>query len=309
MFDIAVSSPSFSSSNFLKNKLLEKFPEKKIKFLQEKSELKEPFLSEFLKETETVIVGKEKITLDLLNKLPNLKAIAKYGVGVDNIDFLACKKHNIKVYHTPGVNADAVAEHTLGLIISLMRNISYTDRKLHSENLWIKNGGSQLHGKTVGIVGVGHVGSRLAEILKSFRCKLLFNDILDKHILCQKFDATQVSLSELFECSDIISLHVPLTTETEHFIEKNLISSMKKDSYLINCSRGQIIKQDHLIWALKNNMIAGAALDVYEEEPLQNSELTSLDNVVLTPHIAGNALEAVNDMGLAAINGLTEYFI
>ena len=305
---IGVCSPSFSKNHKLRSLLEQEFDDWAIKFCKTLHEMPHHELLDFLAEAEVAIVGKERIDHNTLAKLPKLRAISKYGVGLDSINFAACDHSGVKVYHTPGVNRHAVAEISLGMMISLLRNIHVSDRLL-KQGIWRKDGGQQLWGKTVGIIGCGAVGSELAKILRALQCKVLICDILDKSDFCRQIGAEQHSLPSILKQADIISLHVPLTSTTKHLMGRENLSKMGKHSILINTSRGEVVDQEALKIALKSNSILGAAIDVYETEPCTDQEFLSLNNLLATPHIAGNAVECVEAMGKAAISGVRDFVL
>ncbi len=263
-------------------------------------------LIEFLSQCDIAIVGLDKITEEILSQVPKLKAISKYGVGLDNIDFEACKRHDVEILHTEGVNKRSVSELALGCILNLSRNIYVTSNDLKNGK-WNKSGGTQISGKTFGIIGVGHIGKDLIKLLKAFECKILVNDIIDQSDYYKVNNLIESSKEDIFKKSDIITIHTPLTNDLKYLINKETLSLMKAEAIVINTARGGLINQEDLKWALKNNIIAGAAMDAYEIEPPEDKELISLPNLITTPHIGGNSKEAVNAMGLAAINNVIQF--
>jgi len=263
-------------------------------------------LISFLAKCDVAIVGLDKINEAILSKVPNLQAIAKYGVGLDNIDFKACSKYNVSILHTQGVNKRSVSELTLGYMLSLFRNI-YVTSNLLKQGVWEKAGGSQLSGKTVGIIGVGHIGKDLVALLKPFGCKILVNDIIEQDEYYHANGLIKSTKEEIFKNADIITVHTPLDASTKYIINKETLSMMKPSAFVLNTARGGIVNQDDLKWALQNNIIAGAAIDPYEVEPPEDKELISLPNLINTPHIGGNAKEAVEAMGMAAIENILKW--
>lgn len=261
-----------------------------------------------LQDSEGLIIGRESIDESFLTNTPNLKAIAKYGVGMDRIDLAACESRGIKLLTQFGLNADGVAEFTIGLIISLMRNIHYCASEFSCDS-WVKNGGALFTGKTLGIIGCGAVGSKVARMAHhAFGCQILVNDIVDKTQIIKEFQGQQVSFEKLLNVSDIISLHVPLTDLTRRFINKNTLDQFKPGAFLINTARGEVINQGELVEALESGRLRGAALDVYENEPHIDPRLRQLQNVVCTPHIAGNAEETVEKLGKNAIDQMADFW-
>ena len=174
--------------------------------------------------------------------------------------------------------------------------------------MWDKDGGHQLSGKTVGIIGCGHIGSDVVRLLSPFSCNILVNDIVSKEDFCLEQGISEVSLNEVVKKSDIISLHVPLTELTRQMVNESFFQRMRSTAFLVNTCRGEVVNQGSLKNALSKRVIAGAALDVFIEEPPTDAEFLSLPNLMVTPHIGGNSKEAVETMGRSAINHLTSFF-
>lgn len=302
---IGVTTVAFSKNTELINNLKE-LGSKKILINKPQRRFSQDELIDFLSQCDIAIVGLDKITEEVLSKVPKLKAISKYGVGLDNIDFEACKKHKVKILHTQGVNKRSVSELTLGCMLSLNRNIYVTSNDLKAGN-WNKSGGVQLSSKIVGIIGVGNIGKDLVTLLKPFGCKILVNDIIEQSKYYEENSLIETTKDNIFRNADIITIHTPLTPEVKYLINKDTLSMMKPNAIVINTARGGIVNQDDLKWALKNNIIAGAAIDAYEIEPPEDKELIALPNLISTPHIGGNTEEAVKDMGLAAINNIINF--
>ncbi len=263
-------------------------------------------LINFLSKCDIAIVGLDIIDESVLSSLPKLKAISKYGVGLDNIDLEACNKYKVQVLHTQGINKRSVSELVLGSMLSLIRNI-YVSSNLLKNNIWQKDGGTQLSNKTIGIIGVGNVGKDLIQLLKPFNCKILVNDIINQNEYYQNNNLIETSKEKIFKEADVITIHTPLDTTTKYLINIKSLKMMKPTTLIINTARGGIVNQDDLKWALKNNIIAGAAIDAYEIEPPEDKELLSFQNLINTPHIVGNAEEAVLAMGLASITNIIEW--
>ena len=304
-FHIAVSSVSFSKNFFLREELKREFPNST--FNESGNQFSENELISFFKNKDAAIVGAESITDNVLGQTPRLKIISKYGVGLDNIDQQSLKIRNVALKWTEGVNRRSVSELTLYFILGLCRKAFESGNKL-KKSQWEKNGGYQLTGKTVGIIGCGQIGSDLIQLLAPFECNLLINDIIKKSELCRNYNARQVDLKTLIAKSDLISLHVPLTSSTKKMVNSHFLQSMKPSAYLINTCRGAVIDQNILKMALRENIIAGAALDVFFNEPPTDQELLALPNLMVTPHIGGNAKEAVQAMGRSAIGHLALFF-
>jgi phosphoglycerate dehydrogenase-like enzyme len=302
---VVVTSISFSKSIVLKKSLLNVFPNSI--FNETGQRLSGGKLIKFINNADAAIVGIEIIDDSLLKHTPSLKIISKYGVGLDSIDQKSLKDKGITLGWTGGVNQRSVSELTLGFMLGLCRNLFTSGYKLKN-GVWEKDGGQQLSGKTIGIIGCGHVGSEVIRLLSPFECSILVYDILDKSKFCQSHRARIATLEEVIHKSDLISLHVPLTNLTKGMVNENFLEKMKPTGFLINTSRGNIVDQNSLKKALINGQIKGAALDVFEEEPPQDYEFLLLPNLMVTPHIGGNAEEAINAMGLSAINHLISFF-
>tara|TARA_A100001015_G_C14986063_1_gene711582 strand:- start:141 stop:1073 length:933 start_codon:yes stop_codon:yes gene_type:complete len=303
-FKIAVSSLSFSKNEKLRTRLSS--ISDNIQFNETGSILNEAQLIEFVKDIDILILGTEKLTEKVLSKASRLKLISKYGVGLDNIDFDACEKLGIEVRHRQGVNKLAVAEMTLGFMLSLCRNLYKSSVDL-KQGRWLKNGGTQLSGKTVGIIGVGHIGKEVVRLLQPFGCRILVNDIVEQGDYYNANELTYVDKDTLFSESDIVTIHTDLNKETRFMIDSSVFDKMKTSAFFINTARGELVLQLDLKTALLNNIISGAAVDVYETEPVSDLDLLSLSNFYCTPHIGGNSIEAVQSMGKAAIDNLVEF--
>ena len=301
---VRVCNISFSKNSILVNKIKKYFKDVNFNFNGVRLDGEE--LIDFCKDADAIIVGVEKINSSILKRLPNLKYIAKYGVGIDNIDIDSCKERGVLIGWTGGVNKRSVAELTLGYMLILMRNIfsSYSDLK---KLRWIKDGGNSLYNKKIGIIGMGNIGQDLIKLLSVFDCEILANDISENSSLSRKLNFKYVTKEFLYRNSDIVTLHVPLTSSTKKMINTKVFNKMKNSSILINTSRGGVVCEKDLIDALKNKKIHSAALDVFQYEPLKNKELVRLSNIICTPHIAGNSKEAVIEMGNSAITHLINF--
>jgi D-3-phosphoglycerate dehydrogenase len=227
-------------------------------------------------------------------------------VGLDNIDSQACQRHGVEVLSSPGINRRSVAELTLGFMIYLLRNLYPASNDLKN-GFWNRTAGRQLTGKKVGIIGVGHIGKELVELLNPFDCDVYVNDIIDQNEYYRKNNLTESTKEYIYENCDMVSIHTPLTRLTEHLINNKSLGRMKPNAFLINTARGAIVDQDALKQALKQGVIAGAALDVFEVEPPDDPEFLSLPNLIVTPHLGGHSQEAIIRMGLSAIQNLLDF--
>lgn len=301
---ITVTSPSFSQNKTLQN-ILTNTISAEFKFNTEGIRFNQNELIDFVGDSEALIIGLEKINEEVLTKLPKLKYIAKYGVGLDNIDLEACKRHNVKIGWKGGVNRLSVAEMTIGFMLTLVKNMYQSSLLLHKSE-WKKNGGQQLTEKTIGLIGFGHIGQEVARLLAPFNCKILSYDILDKSIEAKKLNVKLSSVEEIISESDIISFHVPFMDSTKYYFNQSFLNNLKKCPIVINTSRGGIVDENVMIEALKKNKVLAYGVDVFEEEPCHNVNLLAFNNVFCTPHIGGNTSEAVMLMGESAVNQLRE---
>ena len=244
----------------------------------------------------------------LLAHAPKLRLIGRAGVGVDNIDTAEATRRGIVVMNTPGANAVAVAELTLGLMIAMARSIPRANSGMH-EGRWDKKTlqGTELRGKTLGIVGLGRIGLEVARRAKAFGMTLIGYDPFVAPVIARENNVTLVGIDEIFEESDYLSLHVGLTPQTEGLINKMSLAIMKPGVRIVNCARGELIVDDALVEALNSGHVAGAALDVFRTEPLKNSPFIDLPNVLLSPHVAGSTDEAQEAIGIQLANQVRDF--
>jgi D-3-phosphoglycerate dehydrogenase len=244
----------------------------------------------------------------LLESAPKLRVIGRAGVGVDNIDTDAATHRGIVVMNTPGANAVAVAELTLGLMISLARSIPRANSTMHAGK-WDKKTlqGQELRGKTLGIVGLGRIGLEVARRAASFGMNIIGYDPFVAPVIARENNVTLVPIDDIFKESDYLTLHVGLTTQTEGLINATSIKIMKKGIRIINCARGELIVEQALADAIKSGHVGGAALDVFRQEPLKESPFYDLDNVILSPHIAGATDEAQEAIGIQLAMQVRDY--
>jgi D-3-phosphoglycerate dehydrogenase len=244
----------------------------------------------------------------LLESAPKLRVIGRAGVGVDNIDTDAATRKGIVVMNTPGANAIAVAELTIGQMISLARSIPRANATMH-DGKWEKKSlqGQELRGKTLGIVGLGRIGLEVARRARSFGMELIGYDPFIAPVIARENDVTLVPIDEIFRRSDYLTLHVGLTPQTEGLINATSLAVVKKGVRIINCARGELINEQALADALKSGHVGGAALDVFHKEPLKDSPFFELDNVILSPHIAGSTDEAQEAIGIQLARQVRDY--
>ena len=249
-----------------------------------------------------------KLTSDILADCKNLKVIGRAGVGVDNVDLDQATKNKILVMNTPLGNLEATAELSVGLMFSIMRNIHLANDSTH-QGKWEKPKfiGTELKGKILGIVGYGNIGQRVAEICSTIGMKIITNSKSASDNDLSKFDVKKVSTEQLIKDSDIISLHTKLNEETKYMINKETLSTMKPSSVIINCARGGLINESDLKDALNNETIAGAAIDVYENEPATDNVMFGTKNLLLTPHLGASSKEAQSNVAIDVANQVADF--
>lgn len=262
-----------------------------------------------VKEADYLLVsGRLKINRTVLGNAQNIKMIQRTGVGLDSIDLEYIRNHDIPFYVNKGVNAQSVAEHTILLMLASLRNLVEINENT-KRGIWKKQAQGvctrELCGKTVGLIGMGAIGRKVAGMLKAFGAEVLYNDVSkmkqeDENALGIKFSTRE----EIIEKSDIISLHCPLTDDTRHMINDRAVNKMKNGVILINTARGGLIDEAALINGIKNGKIAGAGIDVYEKEPVDNSEVLNLQNVITTPHIGGVTYDSFYQMMYQAMRNI-----
>lgn len=257
-------------------------------------------LIERIKGASALVAGSDKVTKRVLEAgSPTLKIVAKQGVGYNTIDIEAAKELGIAVTITPGANSKSVADLTMGLILNAARNISGMDRAIRNSE-WYRYTGCELNNKIIGIVGMGHIGGEVAKRAYAFGMKILAYDIYPRQDFIEKYNVTYVSLEKLFKQSDVITLHAPAIKATENMINRDSLNLMKSTAILVNAARGELINEEDLYEALKNKKIGFAALDVYKNEPLKNSKLTDLENIVFTAHAGAYTKSAIIGAGVIA---------
>ena len=244
----------------------------------------------------------------LMAHAPKLRVIGRAGVGVDNIDAEAATRRGIVVMNTPGANAVAVAELTIGLMIALARKLPAANTTMHAGKWEKKNlQGAELRGKTLGILGLGRIGLDVARRARGFGMEILGTDPFVSAAVARENGITVVPIEELFAKADYLTLHVGLTPQTHGIINAKTLATMKKGVRIVNCARGELVVEADLVAALQSGHVAGAALDVFTVEPPKESPYFALDNVILTPHIAGSTAEAQEAVGIQIAQQVREY--
>ncbi|MBZ4645130.1 MAG: hypothetical protein PWR27_2460 [Petroclostridium sp.] len=260
-----------------------------------------------IKDVDGVIVGVDPLNSDVLKYARKLKVISKYGVGTDNIDLQYAKANGISVTKTIGANSDAVADYALALMLGVARRILVIDRECRNLN-WNKITTVDMWSKTLGLIGLGSIGKGVAKRASGFNMKVLAYDLFQDTEYAYANGIEYVSLERLLRESDFISLHLPLTSETKNLISYQQFEMMKKTAVLVNTARGGIVDEEALLWALKQNRIWGAGIDVFEKEPPENEEFLKLNNIIIGSHCSASTYEAIENMGIMAVENLINSF-
>jgi D-3-phosphoglycerate dehydrogenase len=249
-----------------------------------------------------------KLTSNILADCKNLKVIGRAGVGVDNVDLETATKNKILVMNTPLGNLEATAELTIGLMFSLYRHIHLANQSTH-DGKWEKSKfmGTELKGKTLGIVGFGNIGQRVAEMASVIGMNIITNSNSASDEDLSKLGASKVSTEQLLTDSDIVSLHTKLNDDTKNMLNKTSIATMKPSAVIINCARGGLINEADLKDCLNNDVIAGAAIDVYEKEPATENVMFGAKNLLLTPHLGASSKEAQSNVAIDVANQVADY--
>lgn len=301
---VAVCSRSFSRNSVLRTELLARYEH--VTFNETGRQLEGDDLVAFLRGHDKAITALERIDDYILVNLPELKVIGKYGVGLDMIDFDAMRRHGKHLGWTGGVNRRSAAELALSFAISMLRHVPAAHREVLA-GTWRQHMGGLLSGRTVGIIGCGHIGKDLVRLLQPFGCPILVNDIRHYGGFYMEFGIEALDLETLLARADVVTLHVPLDDSTCGIITADRLALMKPTAVLINAARGGLVDEVALKQALIGKHLAAAAFDVFAEEPPRDVELLQLPNFLATPHIGGSAEEAILAMGRSAIAGLDDH--
>ena len=305
MTKVAVASRSFSRHPVLRAELLARYPG--ATFNDAGLSLNGDALIEYLQGHDAAVIALEPMTADVFAALPDLKVIAKYGVGFDKLNLAEMRTRGIKLGWTGGVNKRSVAELVIAFAINMLRGVPLAHAEVRG-GTWRQVIGPQLSDCTVGIVGCGHVGKDLGRILRNgFGCRVLAHDVLDFPAYYAEMGIEPVSMQVLLREADVVSLHVPYGTGTQNLIDADALAQMKDTAVLINTARGGLVDEAALKAALMSGALFAAAFDVFVSEPPEDQELLDLPNFLATPHIGGSAAEAILSMGRAAIKGLSDH--
>ncbi|MES2510137.1 MAG: phosphoglycerate dehydrogenase [Pseudomonadota bacterium] len=303
---VAVCSRSFSSNPILRAELLSRYEH--VTFNDAGIQLRGDSLVEFLKGHDKAITALEVLDANVLARLPELQIIGKYGVGLDMIDMAAMRRYGKHLGWTGGVNRRAVSELVISFAITMLRHVQAANREVVS-GTWRQHVGGNLSGRTVGVIGCGHVGKDLVKLLQPFACQILVHDVIDLTEFNAAHGTRSVSLEELLQLADVVTLHVPLDDSTRGMLNAERLGQMKSGAILINVARGGLVDEVALKDLLSSKRLAAAAFDVFGVEPPQDQELLALPNFLATPHIGGSSQEAIIAMGRAAIEGLDSHWI
>ncbi|MGA2813822.1 MAG: phosphoglycerate dehydrogenase [Candidatus Acidiferrum sp.] len=270
---------------------------------------KDNLLAEVASADALIVRSATKVTADLLDRAPHLRAVGRAGVGVDNIDLEAATKRGVLVMSTPGGSSVSVAEHTFALLLALVRQLPKFDAAMR-EGRWEKSSsGAEVRGKTLGLIGLGRIGSEVALRADAFDMRVIAFDPFISEAAARELSVDLVSFEQLLAESDFISLHTAVVPETRNLINSANIAKMKKGVRIVNAARGELINEADLAAAIKDGHVAGAALDVFAEEPPKNCPLIGLPNVITTPHVAGSTAEAQEELGTQVAVQIRDYLV
>ena len=292
-------------SDFAKNQLLNNGIE--IINNPSGSILTEDELIALVSDVDGIIIGVDPLNERVLSHAKKLKVISKYGVGVDNIDLEYCKKHDIDVHITKNANSQAVADYAFALILALARKVTEINDACHEKD-WSKKVTVDIYQKRIGILGFGNIGKAVALRARGFDMEVLAYDTYQDQAFADAHQVRFTTIDEIIETCDFISIHLPLITETQHLLNYERMSHMKKNAILVNTARGGIINEDDLVRILEEKKIYGAGLDVFQHEPASESPLLNFKNVVVGSHCAASTEGAVENMSNFAVDNLIEAF-
>jgi D-3-phosphoglycerate dehydrogenase / 2-oxoglutarate reductase len=298
MSKVLITTVPFGDKNNLPIELLEKAGiEYLINPLNKK--LTEGELVEMVSDFDVIIAGTEQITAKVMERGQNLKMISRVGIGLDSVDLLEAEKRNIKVSYTPDAPAPAVAELTIGMMLTLLRSVHVSNSQMHLGE-WHRFFGRRLSKIVIGIIGIGRIGQGVLEHLQGFGSpSILVNDVSIKDNISNRFNVEWVSKEEIYKQSDIVSLHLPLTGKTKNMIRKDHLLSMKSDAIIINTSRGGIINESDLYEVMQSGHLSGAAIDVFDDEPYSGA-LNEIERCLLTAHMGSMSIDCRTRMEIEA---------
>jgi D-3-phosphoglycerate dehydrogenase len=266
----------------------------------------EEALAEFIGSAEYAVVGQEPVGEEVIAACPNLEIVAKYGVGLDNVDEAALVAGGVKLGWTGGVNRRSVTELTLAFALGHLRNV-WPSVSLMRKGQWDKVGGRELSGCRFGIVGLGHIGADVARIVRAFGATVAYRDIVDRSVIAEELGLRSMEYEELLREANVVSFHVPATPLTKEMFGATEIALMKPGSLVINTARGRVIRFAETVDAVRAGRLGGFAADVFPSEPFDASAFAGDDRLYFTPHIGGNSCEAIMAMGRSAIRHLRRH--
>lgn len=306
---VVAPSLSFGQHPGLVERLRVQYPDARINTEGRLIHLDEDELIDYLAGHEAALVSLEWINDRVLAALPELRVVVKLGVGLDKIDPVAMRKHGVRLGWKAGVNATSVAELTLCTAIMGLRQVMSRNLMMRAGDRPMQAMGRLLSGRVFGIHGCGHVGREVVRLLQPFGCEIIANDIEDRSAFYEKYGVKSVSTDELWDRSEILSLHLTVTKKTNGLYGPEVLDRLRPGCILINTARGQILDEAAVKERLKDNRIAIAAIDAFQQEPTEDDEFLNLPNLIATPHIGASSEEARWSMGVAAIEGITENFM
>ncbi len=257
---------------------------------------------------DAAIAGTDIWNEALFKSAPRLKIVARFGVGVDNVDIEAARRYGIKIVNAAGRNANAVAELTLGLILAAMRNIAALNQSVRAGG-WDRFVGEELIGRTIGLLGFGNIGQLVARKLAGFDVQIMAHDPFPNLAVAERLHVALVSADKLLQESDVVCILLPSLKETYHFMNRAAFARMKKGAYFVNTARGALVDEEALYEALTSGRLTAAAIDVYEREPVSaDNPLLTLKNIVTTPHAAAQTYEAIRNVGLHTAQAILDEF-
>ena len=261
-----------------------------------------------VEDVDGVIAGAEPWDNEVFDRAKRLKCIVRFGVGYDSVDLEAAKAHHVMVANCPGLNTNAVAEHAMALMLTLLRQVPSLTQQLR-QGQWVRPASHELKGKVVGLLGFGAIARCVAKKLSGFEAKVMAFDKFPNYAAAEELGVTMASLEEVLRNADILSIHLPASEETRHLINPTTLAQMKDGALLVNTARGALVDEGSLYQALKSGKLAGCAADVFEAEPIPpDSPLLTLDNYYCTPHVASETYESLADTGLETAAKLVEVF-
>jgi D-3-phosphoglycerate dehydrogenase len=304
---IGVSARMYAVLPHLKDEIRAAYPDAEIVFGEPRAVYSAEEIVDFFAGCDAAVISLERFTDDILDQLPDLKVIACCSAGVDHVDPALMKRRGIRVGWRPGVNRHAVAEMALSLMIDLLRGITIYRRAMERDVTWpVTRTGRLLRGRTVGIHGCGNIGREVVKLLQPFDCTILASDRADIGDFCSQYGVETVAPEELRTRSEVLTLHLPRNATTRGLYDAGTLDQLMPGCLFVNTARGSIVDEAALLERLGDGRIAAAAFDVFDEEPVRDPRLLSLENFLVSPHIGGSAIEAMEGLGRSGIRGIED---